>query len=85
MENGEKKLKQFKRLKTPQMSEGTRNRRETRAGPLRERSESSMRMIEKTVWQDEKDFILEVLVNLRTIVFVQGSSMKEGITTKSIL
>ena len=64
MENGEKKF-----------SEGTRNRRETRAGPLRERSESNMRMIEKTVWQDEKDFILEVLVNLRTIVFMQGSSM----------
>ena len=75
MENGEKKFKQFKRLKTPQMSEETQNRRENRAGPLRERSESNMRMIEKTVWQDEKDFILEVLVNLRTIVFMQGSSM----------
>ena len=32
-ENGEKK-KQFKRLKTPQTSEGTRNRRETRANSL---------------------------------------------------
>ena len=60
-----KNLRQFKRLKTPQMSEGTRKRRETRAGSLREKFESISRMIEKTVWHDEKDFTLEVPVNLQ--------------------
>ena len=58
-------LKQFKNLKTPQMSEGTRNRRETRAASLRGRFGSNTRMIEQTVWQDEKDFTLEVPVNLQ--------------------
>ena len=57
-----KNLKQFKHLKTPQTSEGNRNRRETCASSLRERFESNIRMIEKTVWQDEKDFNL--IVNL---------------------
>ena len=47
------------------MSEETRNKGETRAGSLRERFESNIRMIEKTVWQDEKDFTLEVPVNLQ--------------------
>ena len=47
------------------MREGTRNRRESRASSLRERFESNARMIEKTVWQDEKDFTLEVPVNLQ--------------------
>ena len=56
------KTKQFKRLKTPQMSEGTQNRKETF---LRERLESNNSMIEKTICQDEKDFTLEVPVNLK--------------------
>ena len=47
------------------MSEETRNRRETRACSLRERSESNIRMMGKTVLQDEKYFILEVPVNLQ--------------------
>ena len=42
-------LKQFKRLKTSQMSEGTRNKKETRVGSLIERFESTIHMIEKTV------------------------------------
>ena len=58
-------LKQFQCLKTPQMSEGSRNRRETRAGFLRERFESNIRMIEKMVWQDEKNFSPERPVNLQ--------------------
>ena len=58
-------LKQFKRLKTPQMSEATRNRRDTRAGSFRERFESNIRMIEKVVWQDDTDFTLEVPVNVQ--------------------
>ena len=34
-------------------------------GSVRERFESNIHMIEKTVWQDEKDFTLEVPVNLQ--------------------
>ena len=41
------KLKQFKGLKTSQMREGTQNIRENRAGSLRERLESKIRMIGK--------------------------------------
>ena len=47
------------------MSEETQNRRETRACSLRERSESNIRMMGKTVLQDEKYFTLEVPVNLQ--------------------
>ena len=47
------------------MSEETRNRRETRACSLRERSESNIRMMGKTVLQDERYFTLEVPVNLQ--------------------
>ena len=43
-------LKEFRRSKTPQMSDRTRNRRETRAGSLRERLEINIRTIGKTVW-----------------------------------
>ena len=65
-ENSEKaNLKLFKRLKTPQMSEGTRNRRVTRAGSLREIFESNIHMIEKTVCPKEKDNTLDVPVNLQ--------------------
>ena len=52
-----------RKLENTQMSEGTRNRKGTRAGSLRERFESNIRMIKKTVWQDEKDFTLAVPVN----------------------
>ena len=52
-------------LKTLLLSEGTRNERETRAGSLRERFESNIRMIAKTIWQDYKDFTLEVSVILQ--------------------
>ena len=58
-------LKQFKRLETPKMDEGTRNRGgTTRASSLRERFENNIRMIEKIVWQGEKDVTPEVPVNL---------------------
>ena len=52
------------------MSERTRNRRENGTGCLGERFESNIHLIEKTVCQDEKDFTLEVPVNLRTIVYM---------------
>ena len=58
-------FKQFKRLKTLQMSEGTRNRRETRTSFLRKRLESNIGMIEQTVLQDEKDLTFKVPANLQ--------------------
>ena len=47
------------------MNDGWRNRRYTRTITLSEKSERNTRMIEKTVWQDEKDFTLDVPVNLK--------------------
>ena len=76
-------LKQFKRLKTPQMSEGTRNRRETRSVNLRERFETNARMIEKTVWQDEKDFTFEVPVNLQNDR-VYGKGKKSDVSDENL-
>ena len=59
------------------MSEGTRNRRETRADFLRERFESNISLIEKTIWQGEKDFTLEIPVNLQNdCVYGKISLMK---------
>ena len=54
--------KQYKRIKTPRMSEGTKKRRTERAGALTEKF-SNKRSVEKYVWQDEKDFTLEVPLN----------------------
>ena len=54
--------KQHKRIKTPRMSEGTKKRRTEIAGALAERF-SNKRNVEKCVWQDEKDFTLEVPLN----------------------
>ena len=47
------------------MNDGCRNRRYARAIALAEKFECNTRMVEKTVWQDEKDFILDVPVNLQ--------------------
>ena len=47
------------------MNDGCRNRRYARAIALAEKFERNTRMIEKTVWQDEKDFTLDVPVNLK--------------------
>ena len=47
------------------MSEGTRNRRETRTSFLRKRLESNIGMIEQTVLQDEKDLTFKVPANLQ--------------------
>ena len=77
-------LKQLRSLKTPQMSEGTRNRKETRVGSLREELESNIRMIEKTVWQDGKDCTLDVPVNLQNNR-VYGKEKKADIPDKNWL
>jgi len=55
--------KQFKRLKTPRMSETTRQRRTERSGRLADCFEKNPRLIEKCAFQDEKDFTLEVPLN----------------------
>ena len=57
-------FRQFKRVKTPEMNDGCRNRRYARAIALAEKFERNTRMIEKTVWQDEKDFTRDVPVNV---------------------
>ena len=54
--------KQFKRIKTPRMSEGTKKRRTERSDALAERF-SHRRNVEKCVFQDERDFTLEVPTN----------------------
>ena len=45
------------------MNAGTRKRRVDRVLALADRYETNARMIAKTVWQDEKDFPLQVHVN----------------------
>ena len=65
--------KQFKRIKTPRMTEGTRQRRTERAGRLADRFERNPRLVEKCVFQDEKDFPLEVPLNHQNDrVYFQG-------------
>ena len=77
-------LKQFKRLKTPQVSKETGKRKESRASSLRDKPESNIRMIEKAVWQDERDFTLEVPVNLQNDhVYAKGK--KSDIPDESLL
>ena len=58
-ENG---INQFKRLQTPSSNEGTRKRRLSRAESLVEEL-TNPRKIERFVFQDEKDFPLEVSIN----------------------
>ena len=55
-------LKQFKHLKTTMMSSGTQERRRKRDGALADRFRKS-RSVDKCVWQDEKDFTLDVPLN----------------------
>ena len=57
-----KKFRQFKRVKTPEMNDRCRNRRYARATALAEKFERNTLMIEKTVWQDEKDFTLGKMI-----------------------
>ena len=54
----------FKRVKSPEMNDGCRNRKYARTIALDEKFERNTSMIKKTVWQDEKDFALDVPVNL---------------------
>ena len=58
-------FRQFKRVKFSEMNDGCRNRRCTCAIALAENFEPKTCMIEKTVWKDDKDFTLDVPVNLQ--------------------
>ena len=61
----ERNFRQFKRVKTPEMSDGCRNRRYARAIALVEKFDRNTRMIENTGWQDKKDFTFDIPVNLQ--------------------
>ena len=63
-------LKQFKHLKTPQMSERTRNKRETCTGSLREKFESNIRMIKKRFGKMKKISLLMFLSIYRAIIYM---------------
>jgi len=76
-------FRQFKRVKTPQMNSGCRNRRYDRATALAEKFENNCRMVEKTVWQDEKDFTLDVPVNLQNDR-VYGKGKKSDVPARSL-
>ena len=72
-----KGMKSFKHLKTPRMSEATRERRTERAGALAERFGKNGRTIERCVWQDEKDFTLEVPLNPQNSIHDTGKARKK--------
>ena len=58
-------FRQFKKIKISEINDGCRNRRYARAIALAEKFERNARMIKKPVWKDEKDFTLDVPVNLQ--------------------
>ena len=55
-------LKQFKRVKTPRTSSATQQRGTERAGAVAEKF-SKKRSIERCVWQNKKDFMVDVPFN----------------------
>ena len=74
--------KQYRHIKTLQMSEGTKKQRTERAGALAERF-SNKRSVEKCVWPDEKDFTLEVPLNHQNSR-VYGKNRKGDISDDSL-
>ena len=74
---------QLKRVKIPEMNDGCRNRRYACAIELAEKSERNTRMFENTVWQDEKDFTLDVPVNLKDDR-VYGKEKKSDVPDKNL-
>ena len=73
--------KQYKRIKTPRVSEGTKKRRTERSGALAERF-SHKRSVEKCVFQDEKDFTLDVPINLQNSRVYTNRAFKDEETLK---
>ena len=76
-------LRQFKRVKTHEINDGCRNRKYARALTLTEKFENNTRMIEKTVWQDEKDFTLDIPVNLQNDG-VYGKGKKSDVSDENL-
>ena len=74
---------QFKTVKTPTMNDECRNRKYARAIKLAEKFERNTRMIEKTVWQYEKDFTLDVPVNLQNDR-VYGKGKKSDVSDENL-
>ena len=56
-------INQYKRLRTPQMDDGARSRRTNRAGDLAEKYKKNPWKVERTAFQDESDFPLQILGN----------------------
>ena len=79
----EKGISNFKRTKTVAMNEGTRERRVERSINLVKKFSENPRMIEKCVWQDEKDFPLDVPVNTQNDrVYYKGK--KSDVPSKNL-
>ena len=60
-----RKINQFKRMKTPHINNGTRDRRTIRSGNLAQCFDLNPRLVEKFAYQDEKHFTLEVPTNIQ--------------------
>ena len=60
-----KGIKQFKRFKTPWMSNATWKRRVERTASLLEKIKTNLRIIERAAFQDEIDFPLQIPINIQ--------------------
>lgn len=78
-----RKVNQFKRMSEPQRDEGALKRRTNRAEELVERFEKNSRSVEKLVWQDEKDFPLQLPLNRQNNrVYYKG--LKRDVPAKNL-
>ena len=59
------KINRFKRMKTPHMNNGTRDRRIIRSGNLAEHIDHKSRLVEKFACQAEKGYTFEVPTNIQ--------------------
>ena len=66
------------------MNDGCRNRRYAHAITLAEKFEHNTCMVEKTVWQDEKDFTLDISVNLQND-WLQRKGEKSDVPDEDLL
>ena len=65
------------------MNDGCRNRRYVPAIALAEKFECNTHLTEKTIWQDKKDFTLDVPVNLRND-WVYGKGKKSDVPDENL-
>ena len=66
------------------MNDGCHNSRYARAITLAEKFEHNTCMVEKTVWQDEKDFTLDISVNLQND-WLQRKGEKSDVPDEDLL